>query len=128
MGMDYEVIRPGEVMYRMEITDHHLSNPMAAHGGAVSALMDGVLGVSALSLSVERNQLVSTVEFKINYYAPITPGSKLLGHGKVTFEGKRLIFSEGTIYCENENKKVVSKGLGTFNAYPVAKNEMLRSV
>jgi hypothetical protein len=44
----------------------------------------------------------------------------------VTFEGKKLIFSEGTIYAENENMKVVSKGLGTFNAYPIEKNELFK--
>lgn len=126
IGMEMHVIRPGEVEYRMKVTENHLSNPFAAHGGAISALMDGILGVSALSLSVERNELVSTVEFKLNYYAPIRPNHELLGRGKVTFEGKKLIFSEGTIYAENENMKVVSKGLGTFNAYPIEKNELFK--
>lgn len=122
--MTLKVIRPGEVEYHMLITENHLSNPLAAHGGAVSAMMDAILGVAALSLSVERNELVSTVEFKLNYYAPISLGDKLLGRGKVTYEGKRLIFSEGTIFSQNEDMKVVSKGLGTFNAYPISKNQL----
>jgi uncharacterized protein (TIGR00369 family) len=128
LGLELTVIKPGEVEYRMEIKPEHLSNPMAAHGGAVSSMMDAILGVSALSLSVEHGKLVSTVEFKLNYYAPIKLGHQLMGRGKVTFEGKRLIFSEGTIFVENEKMKVVSKGLGTFNAYPVSKNEMLGKV
>jgi len=124
MGMRLKVIKPGEVEYEMDISDYHLSNPFAVHGGALSAMMDAILGVSALSLSVERNELVSTVEFKLNYYSPIRPGDKLLGNGKVTYEGKRLIFSEGIIYSKNDDMKVVSKGLGTFNAYPVTKNDL----
>jgi len=126
LGLTLEVIRPGEVEYRMEIKEEHLSNPMAAHGGAISAMMDAILGVAALSLAVEKDKLVSTVEFKLNYYAPIKRGDKLYGLGKVTFEGNRLISSEGTIFIENAEGKVVSKGLGTFNAYPVAKNPMLK--
>jgi uncharacterized protein (TIGR00369 family) len=128
LGLKLSVIKPGEVEYRMEIMEEHLSNPMAAHGGAVSAMMDAILGVAALSLAVEKNKLVSTVEFKLNYYSPIKLGDQLLGKGKVTFEGNRLISSDGTIYIENEDMKIASKGLGTFNAYPVIKNEMLGKV
>ena len=125
LGLELKVIEPGEVEYRMEIKEEHLSNPMAAHGGAISSMMDAILGVAALSLAVEKDKLVSTVEFKLNYYAPIKLGDKLLGKGKVTFEGNRLISSEGAIYIENEDMKIASKGLGTFNAYPLAKNSML---
>lgn len=128
LGLELSVIKPGEVEYRMEIGEEHLSNPMAAHGGAVSAMMDAILGVSALSLAVEKAKLVSTVEFKLNYYSPIQLGDKLLGKGKVTFEGNRLIFSEGTIYIENEDMKVASKGLGTFNSYPAGKNKILGKI
>ncbi|MEM9050612.1 MAG: PaaI family thioesterase [Bacteroidota bacterium] len=125
LGLELTVIEPGIVEYRMEIKEEHLSNPMAAHGGAVSAMMDAILGVSALSLAVEEDKIVSTVEFKLNYFAPIRLGDKLLGTGKVSFRGNRLIFSEGTIVIENENNKVACKGLGTFNAYPASKNEKL---
>ncbi|NEN22495.1 PaaI family thioesterase [Cryomorpha ignava] len=125
LGLELNVIEPGKVVYRMEITEKHLSNPAAAHGGAIASMMDGILGVSALSLATEKHRLVSTVEFKINYFAPIKLGDKLVGVGQVVFEGNRLISSEGTIYCENENMNVVCKGLGTFNSYPVEKNMML---
>lgn len=124
MGMRFEVIKPGEIEYRMRVRHEHLSNPLAAHGGAISALMDGVLGVAALSLAVENMQLVSTVEFKMNFLAPIKPGDMLVGRGLVVFAGNRLITSEGTITCENRNGISVCKGLGTFNTYPVEKNEL----
>jgi uncharacterized protein (TIGR00369 family) len=124
IGLELNVIKPGKVEYRMEITENHLSNPLAAHGGAVSALMDGILGVAALSLSVEHKKLVSTVEFKINYYAPIRKGDKLLGIGEVVFEGNRLLSCEGSIYRENGDEAILCKGLGTFNAYPAQKNEL----
>lgn len=87
-------------------------------------MMDGVLGVAALSLAVESERLVSTVEFKINFFKPIQPGDVLLGYGKVIFEGKRLMGSEGTIFRANHHDEVVAKGLGTFNAYPADKNHL----
>lgn len=120
MGMTYEVIQPGEVVYTMPILEMHLSNPMAAHGGAVSALMDGILGVAALSLAVENGQLVSTVEFKINYYRPVRLGDVLVGRGIVDFEGKRLMSVSGEI-VEKTSKQLLAKGTGTFNQYPAEK-------
>lgn len=128
LGLELTVIKPGEVEYRMEVTKNHLSNPYAAHGGAVAALMDGILGVSAMSLSAEDHKLVSTVEFKLNFFAPIREGDVLIGKGKVIFCGKRLMSSEGTIYCENRSMEVVCKGIGTFNAYPANKNEMFKNM
>ncbi len=124
MGMELEYIAPGEVRYRMPLKAEHLSNPLAAHGGAISALMDGILGVAALSLAVEDGRLVSTVEFKINYYAPIQAGDILVGHGLVVFAGRRIMSSEGEIRCENREGLLLCKGLGTFNAYPADKNPL----
>ena len=128
LGLELKVIKPGEVEYRMLVTKAHLSNPHAAHGGAVAALMDGILGVSAMSLSAEDHKLVSTVEFKLNFFAPIHEGDVLIGRGMVIFTGKRLISTEVTIYCENRDMEVVCKGLGTFNAYPADKNEMFKNM
>ena len=124
IGLKLRVIEPGHVEYKMTITEDHLSNPFAAHGGAVSAMMDGILGVAALSLAVEEKKLVSTVEFKINYFAPVEKGDQLVGRGKVIFKGNRLFSSEGKIYCSNKDESLVCSGIGTFNSYPAEKNEI----
>ena len=120
LNMSLEVIEPGEVKYTMPIQEMHLSNPSAVHGGAVAALMDAILGVAALSKSVENNRLVSTVEFKINYFKPVKPGDVLVGHGKIDFEGSRLISVSGDI-IEKSSGVLLAKGIGTFNQYPAEK-------
>ena len=55
LGMDFKIIEPGTVHYFMTIKEEHLATPKAAHGGVIAALMDGVLGVAALSNVVEQN-------------------------------------------------------------------------
>lgn len=124
LGLELEVVKPGKVIYRMTVSEAHLSNPFAAHGGAIAAMMDGILGVAALSLAVEFKKLVSTVEYKLNYYKPIEKGDQLRGVGEVIFEGKRLLSCEGKIYADNKDGVLVCSGLGTFNAYPAAKNQL----
>src|SRR4051812_14094692 len=90
VGMEFKIVEPGIVHYFLTINESHLSTPRATHGGVIAALMDGVLGVAALSKTVLENRIVSTVEFKINFLSPCLLGDQLLGIGKIESQGKRL--------------------------------------
>jgi len=122
-GMVLKVIQPGEIEYIMEIKDKHLSSPNIAHGGVVAGLMDSVLGTGALSLAFTLQNLVSTVEFKINYFHPVKLGDILVGKSTVEFHGKSIISTSGEIHCQ-QTKVLVAKGLGTFNSYPIEKGNL----
>lgn len=121
LGMNFQVIEPGLVHYFLTITEAHLATPMAAHGGVIAALMDGLLGVTAMSVSAKDNNIISTVEFKINFLGPAFLGDTLQGIGKADHHGKRLIITSGDIICSERNNALIAKGLGTFNAYPAEK-------
>ena len=124
-GMVLKVIEPGVVEYRMTIEEKHLSSPGTCHGGVVAGFMDSVIGMAALSYAFTKKMLVSTVEFKLNYFRPVKQGEELVGRGVIDFAGKSLISSNGEIYSINKQgeEKLVSKGMGTFNLYPISKNE-----
>jgi uncharacterized protein (TIGR00369 family) len=108
----------------MEVKPKHLATPIAIHGGVLSAMMDAVLGVGALSASCHDGKLVSTVEFKINYLAPARLGDILEGRGCVLQKGNRLIIAEGDIFLKGTDK-LIAKGMGTFSAYPIEKSGIL---
>lgn len=119
MEMEFEVLQPGEVAYTMRVRNEILATPTAAHGGALAGMMDGVLGVAALSAVADQGKLVATVEFKINYMNPAYLSRQLRGHGKVLQKGNRIIISEGSI--TGEEGEIICKAMGTFNAYPISK-------
>ena len=119
MGMDLLSYEDGKVEYQLTISEKHLATPIAAHGGVISALMDGLLGVTALTVSAKNQCVVSTIEFKLNYLKPVILGDQLKGSSKILSQGKRLIVVEGEIH--NQNGVLISKGQGTFNAYPKEK-------
>lgn len=121
-GLLLTVLKPGNITYEMEVLPKHLATQTTIHGGMVAAMMDGVIGVAALSLVAPEGKLVSTVEFKINYYRPVYLGDVLKGEGRVDFRGNRLIASSGEIY--NQHGEMVAKAMGTFNAYPFEKNDI----
>jgi uncharacterized protein (TIGR00369 family) len=120
--MDYRVIEPGHIEYKMVVKDAHLATPTAMHGGAMSGFMDGVMGVAALSAVEFENKAVSTIEFKINYLSAVFLGDELIGIGIVLRKGKRILIAEGKIY--NQNNELVATASGTFNAYSFEKSDM----
>ena len=121
-GMVLTVDTPGESHYKMVIKEKHLSSPNTCHGGVIAGFMDAVIGSAALSLAFTNNNLVSTVEFKINYFKPAHLGDVLIGRGKVDFSGKSIITSSGEIIDETTGD-MVAKAMGTFNQYPLGKKD-----
>lgn len=117
--MQLEIISPGHITYSMTVLDKHLSSPFTCHGGALAGLMDSVIGTAALTKAFVDMNLVSTVEFKMNYLLPVKLGDKLIGEGIIEFFGKSTIVTSGKI--RNQNGSVVSIATGTFNVYPMNK-------
>lgn len=117
-GIEHKINNPGRTETSMIILDKHLSSPGVAHGAAMAGYMDSVLGFCALSAVIADGDLVSTVEFKLNYFKPILKDDKLIGKGKVIRKGKSIVVSIAEIY---RGEEMVAHGQGTFNVYPLAK-------
>jgi len=122
-GMELINYEHGKIEYKMEIKNIHLATPTTAHGGVLAAYMDGIMGVAALTASAKNLNLVSTVEFKINYLKPAFVGDVLIGKGSIISEGKRIIIAKGEIF--NQKGDLISIATGTFNAYPYQKSGMV---
>lgn len=119
LGMEFDIINHGEVLYRMPVLKKHLATPIAAHGGAISALMDATMGVCALSEVIRDDKVVSTLEMKLSFIAPALLGDMLDAKAKIIKSGKRILFVEGEI--RNQDDKLIAMATGTFNAYPASK-------
>ncbi len=119
LEMDLEVLEEGQAKYILEIKEKHLATPIAAHGGVVAGLIDGTLGVAALTISGKSGNVVSTVELQVNFLKPVVLGDKLTSIGNVISAGKRLLYVEASV--TNQKGILVAKASGTFNAYPAEK-------
>jgi uncharacterized protein (TIGR00369 family) len=119
IGMDFNILDRGKIEYKLKIEEKHLATLRAAHGGCLAALVDALLGVSALSAVCEQGKVVSTVEFKLNFLRPALLGDILIGQGSVVKAGNRIVFTEGQII--NQHGEIVVTASGTFNAYPKEK-------
>lgn len=121
LGMHFEIVKDGEIVYYMTIHQEHLATPNAAHGGAIASLADAALGVCGLSAVYKENKVVSTVEYKINYLSPALLNDTLIAKAKVIQKGKRLLIIECNIIASNRQDQSIAIATGTFNAYDAAK-------
>jgi len=119
LDMDFDIIGPGEIVYKMKINESHLATPLAAHGGAICAIMDATMGVCALSNVIFEGKVVSTIEMKISFINPAKLHDELAATASTIKSGNKLLFIEGRI--ENQNKDLIAVATGTFNAYPSVK-------
>lgn len=121
LGMDFTILAEGVVDYRLTVKPEHLATPNSAHGGLIAALVDASLGVAGLSAVCELEKVVSTVEYKLNFLAPVYPGDILLAKSQVIQKGKRLLVASSDVFAENRENKLVAKAIGTFNAYEASR-------
>lgn len=119
IGMNFTIIEPGKVSYHLLTEEKHLATPIAVHGGVIASLIDGALGVAALSVVCENKQIVSTVALNINYAQPAQVGDALTAHAHVTKSGKRILFAAAEV--RNQRNELIAMGTATLNAFPFDK-------
>ena len=73
LGLRLVDVGPGTAAAEIEVTPELLHNFGAVHGGVVATLVDHVLGAAVLPV-VPAGTWPATLEFKLNYLAPVSEG------------------------------------------------------
>jgi uncharacterized protein (TIGR00369 family) len=118
LGMEFQILSPGEIEYRLKIEEKHLATPIAAHGGVIASLVDASLGIACLSKVALLDKVVSTIEFSLKFHKPAVLGAELVAQARVISAGNRILVSETKIY---DGVTLIASASGTFNAYPKEK-------
>jgi uncharacterized protein (TIGR00369 family) len=109
----------GEIEYRVTVKDKHLATPVAAHGGFLAALLDATVGVGALSLVCENDQIVSTINLNTTFLSAVYQGDELSSLSKLVKKGNRILFMEAVVV--NQEGIEVAKASACLNVYPKEK-------
>jgi uncharacterized protein (TIGR00369 family) len=108
LGMRIVDVGPGYAVAEIDVREELLNPFGAAHGGVLAALADHLLGSSVLPV-VPPGTWPATLEFKLNYLAPVRVG--LL---RATGEVVALRARTAVVRMEFENDgRVVGAALGT---------------
>jgi len=111
LGMEVTEIKKGESKVQMPFKQG-LTHPYGiAHGGAIASLADSGVALALVSL-VEPKDRIATIEFKINFFAPISKGN-LEAHTKIIHKGSKT--AVGDVEVKNEEGKLVAKLMATYS-------------
>ncbi|MBU0987326.1 MAG: PaaI family thioesterase [Proteobacteria bacterium] len=113
----FEVVQAslGQFESRLKIRPAHSQQDGFVHAGVIATMADHTGGYAAYT-TVNENERILTIEFKINYFKPAI-GEFLVCRSKVINNGRTIKVSESEIFSvSNGQEKLVSKALVTLIA------------
>jgi acyl-CoA thioesterase len=111
LGMEIMEIKEGESKIRMPFKQGLTHPYRIVHGGAIASLADSSVAMALISL-VEPKDRIATIEFKINFFVPVTKG-QLEAHAKIIHKGSKT--AVGDVEVKNEEGKLVAKVIATYS-------------
>ncbi|MBP1697611.1 MAG: thioesterase superfamily protein [Deltaproteobacteria bacterium] len=111
LGMEIMEIKEGESKIQMPFKQGLTHPYRIVHGGAIASLADSGVAMALISL-VEPKDRIATIEFKINFFAPVSKGD-LEAHAKIIHKGSKT--AVGEVEVKNEEGKLVAKVIATYS-------------
>ena len=128
LGMEVVEIKGGESRIKLRFKQD-LTHPYGiVHGGAIASLGDSAVAMALIGLGDPRDR-ITTIEFKVNFFAPVSKG-ELEAHAKIIHRGSKT--AVGDVEITNEEGKLVAKVLATYSimkdhqTWPMPKTDLRR--
>lgn len=111
--MEIVDLQPGRSLIRLAFGPHLKNSSGGMHGGAIASLIDSAGGLAARTLTDPLT--VATIEFKVNFLAPIRHGA-ILAEGLVLQTGQRIVVAE--VMVRDGQDRPVACGIVTLMVLP----------
>ncbi len=121
LGLALHSVRPDWCVIKAPYDPRTIGNPESGvvHGGVITALLDSCYGL-AIFVRMDKLRPMATLDLRIDYLKPATPGRDILG-GAVCYKlGHELAFVRGTAYHDNPDDPIAtSAAIFMFTGGPV---------
>jgi uncharacterized protein (TIGR00369 family) len=100
MGFRVTGLEPGKATVRLDYDRRLAADPASGvlHGGAVTTLLDTVCGIATFSILDSDKTSIATLDLRIDYLKPATPGQPLFGFAEVYKRTANVAFVRGVAY------------------------------
>jgi acyl-CoA thioesterase len=111
LGIEIVKMRKGASTLRMRFRKELTHALGMMHGGAIASLADSAVAMALITL-VDPSDRITTIEFKINFVAPVEEG-KLTAQAKILHRGGKT--AVGDVEVLNEKGSLVAKVIATYS-------------
>ena len=96
------------VMLRLPYRQELVGNPGTGviHGGAITSLLDQVCGMAVVSAIAPEVDIAPTLDLRIDYMRPATPGQDVFAKAHVYRLTKSVAFARGVAFQGSEDKPI----------------------
>jgi len=107
-------VGPGECRIRLPYSDRLVGNPETGvvHGGVITTLLDQCGGSSVLA-ALEELTSIATLDLRIDYMKPATPGRDIVGYSHCYKLTRNVAFTRAVAYHESVDDPIAT-AVGTF--------------
>ena len=115
IGLVIETMKKGVAVARVPYRESLVGDPSTGvlHGGVVTSLLDSTGGAAVMS-AVGQPIPIATLDLRIDYLRPATPGSTLYARVECYKVTRHVAFTRGTAYVEGEEDDPVASMVATF--------------
>ena len=105
---------PNEAWLNIPYQDHFVGDVETGiiHGGVITTLLDNSCGM-AVQLALPERVSIATLDLRIDYMKPATPGLALTGHAHCYKITRNIAFVRGTAYHTDKDDPIAAC-VGTF--------------
>ncbi|MBT3703796.1 MAG: PaaI family thioesterase [Alphaproteobacteria bacterium] len=109
LGIGVVSAAPGSAVIKLPYQNKLIGNPDTGvlHGGVITTLIDTVCGFAAFS-DVGDGLPLATLDLRIDYLKPATPGIDLLAEGHTYKKTKSIMFVRATAYHDDPNDPIAN--------------------
>lgn len=107
LGLAIDDVGDGRVRVKLPWGEHLVGNPDTGviHGGVLTTMLDTCCGFATCT-ALEDPELCPTMDLRIDYMRPATPGETLYAEGEVYRVTEHVIFTRGVAYHDEKDKPV----------------------
>lgn len=103
IGMELVDVAPGRCETQLKLENRHEQQDGFVHAGVLTTVADHTAGTAGASLIAAGQHVLST-DINVSLMRAAR-GTRLLCRARVLKSGKRLIFTESAVFCEDERRK-----------------------
>ena len=112
IGMSVVDARPGQIWLRVPWVDFLVGNPETGviHGGVITTLLDNG-GGAAVMTALDELRAVATLDLRIDYMKPATPGRDIVGYCHCHKVTRHIAFVRGTAYHDTADDPIATAAM-----------------